>query len=271
MRVFDLAFPNPARWIARNFRVMFSALASRASRWSCPGRLLVADRVDARISPPARIRPAGFCQCSDDRHRPACPTQPGTYDIELLALEFIGDRLQLTHVLVVFILLWCALVSLYLWMGIWQVARQWQREARPGRSYTRVSAATNPRPIFAATTTSATAPPSARTTPAWCWRWWNYCSRVCGHACRFVVLELVASPWRAAFTGQSLPHEVQVEFAERLKRYTKDDIGWWRAGAALFYCARHHHQRAPNGTAWTCWRRPAHQPLSFEMSLFTPI
>ena len=107
---------------------MFSALASRASRWSCPGRLFGCGLVGARICPRREFAQLDFANVVMIGIDLPAPTQPGTYDIELLALEFIGDRLQLTHVLVVFILLWCALVSLYLWMGIWQVARQWQRE-----------------------------------------------------------------------------------------------------------------------------------------------
>ena len=148
-------------------------------------------------------------------------------------------------------------------MGIWQVARQWQRERRPGRSYTRVSAATNPRPIFAATTTSRDRATQCLDHTGLVLALVELLQQSVRPRLPFVVLELVASPLAGRFTGQSLPHEVQVEFAERLKRYTKDDIGWWRAGAALFYCARHHHQRAPNGTPGPVARRPAHQPLKF--------
>lgn len=226
MRVFDPRFSKPGQMDSAKFQGYVFSPGEQGQPLELPlAGFSVADWWVREFAPRREFAQLDFANVVMIGIDLPAPTQPGTYDIELLALEFIGDRLQLTHVLVVFILLWCALVSFYLWMGIWQVVRQWQRERPAWQELHESISGYKPTADFRRYNNFRDRATQCLDHTGLVLALVELLQQGARPRLPFVVLELVASPLAGRFTGQSLPHEVQVEFAERLKRYTKDDIG----------------------------------------------
>ncbi|HNG58220.1 MAG TPA: hypothetical protein PKZ52_00240, partial [Cellvibrionaceae bacterium] len=129
MRVFDGRFSKPGQMDTAKFQGYVFSPGEQGQVLELPlAGFSVADWWVREFAPKREYAQLDFANVLMIGIDIPAPTQAGTYDIEVEELEFIGSRVQLASVLVVFILLWCALVAVYLLAGIWQVARQWQRE-----------------------------------------------------------------------------------------------------------------------------------------------
>ncbi|HEY6527519.1 MAG TPA: hypothetical protein VIZ65_02410 [Cellvibrionaceae bacterium] len=153
------------------------------------------------------------------------PTLPGTYDIQLEELEFIGAWVSFEQVLASLILLWCALVTTFLVVSCWTVHCQWRRE-RPAWQELQLSlGGYKPTADFRPYNNFRDRATQCLDHTGLVLALVELLQQSIRPRLPFVVIELVASPSAGEFTPQVLTHDVQVEFAERLKRYTKDDIG----------------------------------------------
>jgi len=226
MRVFDGRFSKPGQMDTAKFQGYVFSPGEQAQAVELPlAGFAVADWWVREFAPRREFAQLDFANVLMIGIDIPAPTQPGTYDIELLELEFIGDRLQLSQVLGGLILLWCALVSLYLLAGVWQVARQWQKERPAWQELQQSISGYKPTADFRPYNNFRDRATQCLDHTGLVLALVELLQQSVRPRLPFVILELVASPQAGLFSGESLPHEVQVEFAERLKRYTKDDIG----------------------------------------------
>ncbi len=226
MRVFDGRFSKPGQMDTAKFQGYVFSPGEQGQVLELPlAGFSVADWWVREFAPKREYAQLDFANVLMIGIDIPAPTQAGTYDIEVEELEFIGSRVQLASVLVVFILLWCALVAVYLLAGIWQVARQWQRELPAWRELQQSISGYKPTADFRPYNNFRDRATQCLDHTGLVLALVELLQQSVRPRLPFVVLELVASPQAGLFTSQPLPHEVQVEFAERLKRYTKDDIG----------------------------------------------
>lgn len=153
------------------------------------------------------------------------PMQPGDYDIALEELEFVGPWVVLEEVLVGLIILWCLLASTFLLVGWLKVRAQWRLDFPAWRELEQRLGGYKPTAVFRPFS-------SFRDTSTQCLDHTglvlalvellhqNVRARL-----PFAIVELVASPNPGSFTQSVIAEEGQVEFAERLKRYTNDETG----------------------------------------------
>lgn len=226
MRVFDERFSKPGQMDTAKFQGYVFSPGEQGQELELPlAGFSVADWWVRDFAPRREYAQLDFANVLMIGIDIPAPTQPGTYDIELIGLEFIGNRVPLAQVLAVLILLWCALVSVYLVLGVWQVVRQWQRE-RPAWQELQLSiSGYKPTADFRPYNNFRDRATQCLDHTGLVLALVELLQQSVRPRLPFVVIELVASPQAGRFTTESLPHEVQVEFAERLKRYTKDDIG----------------------------------------------
>lgn len=226
MRVFDSRFSKPGQMDTAKFQGYVFSPGEQGQLLELPlAGFSVADWWVREYAPKRDYAKLDFANVLMIGIDIPAPTQAGTYDIEVEELEFIGSRVQLTSILVVFILLWCCLVAVYLLAGIWQVARQWQLEYPAWHELQQSISGYKPTADFRPYNNFRDRATQCLDHTGLVLALVELLQQSVRPRLPFVVLELVASPQAGRFTSQSLPHEVKVEFAERLKRYTKDDIG----------------------------------------------
>ncbi len=226
MRVFDERFSKPGQMDSAKFQGYVFSPGEQGQLLELPlAGFSVADWWVREFAPKRAFAQLDFANVLMIGIDIPAPTLPGTYDIELETLEFVGSRVQLYRVLAALILLWCALVSLYLIAGGWPLARQWHKERPAWRELQQSISGYKPTADFRPYNNFRDRATQCLDHTGLVLALVELLQQSVRPRLPFVILELVASPQAGHFTGETLPHEVQVEFAERLKRYTKDDIG----------------------------------------------
>ncbi|MEY4589726.1 MAG: hypothetical protein RL497_1802 [Pseudomonadota bacterium] len=150
------------------------------------------------------------------------PTLPGAYDIQLEALEFVGPWIRFEQLLIGLILLWSCLAAAFLVAGWWRLYRQWRLEYPAWRELQQSLAGYKPAAFFRPYNTFRDKSTQCLDHTGLVLALVELLQQSIRPRLPFVVLELVTPT--SNLNQQALAEDVQVQFAERLKRYTKDDI-----------------------------------------------
>lgn len=153
------------------------------------------------------------------------PIPPGMHKIQLDEIEFIGPWFTFEELLTWLILAWCLIAINFLALGWWQTKALWKAEYPAWRELEQRLGGYKPTASFRPFTSFRDSSTQCLDHTGLILALVELLHQNVRAKVPFVILELVYSPQPGSFNLGAISEDNQVEFAERLKRYTHDETG----------------------------------------------